>query len=130
MGKLIHFLVLSVAVMMVSGCYTSKTSGVRVQKGKIIVEDPVFAENLKIIKDAKEKTSHGFLHAQVTVQNANRTDFECQYRFEWIRANGMVQKHAPVLWRPIVIHGRELVEFDAVSPVQDAEDFRLSIRRK
>lgn len=129
MKVLIYFL-FSAGVLMTSGCFTQKTSGVMVQNGKIIVEDSVFAKNIKIIKDVKEKTSNGFLHVQVSVQNTNRTDFECQYRFEWIRTNGMVQKHAPMLWRPIVFHGREVVELDAVSPIKNTEDFRLLIRKK
>ena len=42
----------------------------------------------------------------------------------------MMQKHAPTPWRPILLHGREPVELDAVSPVPDADDFRLVIRRR
>ena len=57
-------------------------------------------------------------------------NYECRYRFEWRGANGVMQKHAPTPWRPILLHGREPVELDAVSPVPDTDDFRLVIRRR
>jgi len=117
-----------IALAAAGGCMN--TSGVWVEKGKLYVEDPAFATNIEVVKDIREKTSEGFLHAQVTVKNTNRTDYECQYRFEWFRANDMIQTHAEMPWRTIVLHGRDQARLTAVSPVQGTEDFRLSIRRK
>ena len=123
------FAVLSLAALV--GCAISeKTSGVWVEKGRLNIEDPAFAANIEIVKDIREKTPEGFLHVQVAVQNTNRTDYECLYRFEWIRANGMTQTHAETPWRPKLLHGREKTELEAVSPVLGTEDFRLSIRRR
>ena len=116
---------------MFAGCAMPRTSGVWVEKGRLIIEDPAFAANIEVLnKDIREMTSEGFLHAQVTVKNTNRTDYECQYRFEWFRGNGMKQTHAETPWRTILLHGRENVEMSAVSPVQGTEDFRLAIRRR
>ena len=112
------------------GCVSPRTSGVVVEKGRIVFEDPAFAANIEVLQDVRERTQEGFLHAQVTLQNTNRTDYECQYRFEWRGANGVMQKHAPTPWRPILLHGREPVELDAVSPLPDTDDFRLVIRRR
>ena len=113
-----------------SGCMNERTSGVMVEKGRIYIEDPAFASNIEVVRDIREKTPEGFLHAQVTVKNTNRTDYECQYRFEWIRGNGMKHTHAETPWRPILLHGRETTEMEAVSPLQGTEDFRLAIRRR
>ena len=113
-----------------AGCSFPNTSGVMVEKGRISIEDPAFAANIEVVRDIREKTTEGFLHAQVTVKNTNRTDYECQYRFEWIRGNGMKQTHAETPWRPILLHGRETAEMSAVSPLQGTEDFRLAIRRR
>ena len=121
---------LLVAISMLAGCSFPNTSGVMVEKGRIFIEDPAFAANIEVVRDIREKTQEGFLHAQVTVRNMNRTDYECLYRFEWIRGNGMTQTHAEMPWRPILLHGRATAEVSAVSPVQGTEDFRLAIRRR
>lgn len=114
---------------MFAGCAMPRTSGVWVEKGRLNIEDPAFAANIEVLKDIRELTSEGFLHAQVALQNTNREDFDCQYCFEWISENGMIQTHQPSPWRPIVLHGREVKELDAVSILQGSADFRLKIRR-
>ncbi len=113
-----------------AGCSFPNTSGVMVEKGRLFIEDPAFATNIEVVRDIREKTTEGFLHAQITVKNTNRTDYECQYRFEWIRGNGMKQTHAETPWRPVLLHGRETVEISAVSPLQGTEDFKLAMRRR
>ena len=113
-----------------AGCSFPRTSGVMVEKGRLFIEDPAFASNIEVVHDIREKTPEGFLQAQVVVKNTNRTDYECQYRFEWFRGNGMKQTHAETPWRPILLHGRETAEMSAVSPLQGTEDFRLAIRRR
>lgn len=101
----------------VAGCAMPRTSGVMVEKGRLYLEDPAFAANIEVVRDVREKTPEGFLHAQVTVKNANRQDYACQYRFEWRGKNGMIQKNASSFWRPVLLHGRGTEDFDAVSPV-------------
>ena len=118
-----------ISCVAVAGCAMLRTSGVVIEKGRLYLEDPAFAANIEVVRDVREKTPEGFLHAQVTVKNANRDDYACQYRFEWRGQNGMIQKHAQTTWRPAVLHGRETMEFDGVSPLQGTEDFRLAIRR-
>ena len=114
----------------ISGCMWPRTSGVMVEKGRFFIEDPAFAANIEVVRDACEKTSEGFLHAQVTLKNTNRDDYRCQYRFEWRGENGMMQTHQPSPWRPLVLHGREVKDLDAVSLLQDTADFRLTLRRE
>ncbi|MBR6470859.1 MAG: YcfL family protein [Victivallales bacterium] len=116
-------------LLLLAGCLAPKTSGVWVEKGRIILSDPAFAANLEVVRDAREKTAEGFLHAQVTLQNLNQEDFQCQYCFEWRDENGLMQTHAPTPWRPLVFHGGEVKEVDGVSPLQGASDFRLKLRR-
>lgn len=128
--KRILYVVATVALSGLCGCVSTRTSGVVVEKGRLFIEDPAFATNIEVVRDMREKTSDGFLHAQAVVKNTNRTDYECQYRFEWIRGNGMKQTHAETPWRPVLLHGRETVEMSAVSPLQGTEDFRLAIRRR
>lgn len=118
------------SLAMFAGCAVPRTSGVWVEKGRLNIEDPAFAANIEIVRDIRERTPEGFLHAQVMLQNTNRKDFDCQYCFEWRAENGMIQKHQPSPWRPLVMHGREMKELEAVSLLQDTADFRLKIRRQ
>ena len=119
----------SVLALGLAGCLSPKTSGVWVEKGRLYIEDPAFALNLDLVQDAMGRTPEGFLHVQVTVQNTDQRDYPCQYRFEWKTAQGLVQTHAQTPWRPIVLHGRDVVPLEAVSPLQGTADFRLCIRR-
>lgn len=119
----------ALAVLSLAGCSFARTSGVMVEKGRIYIEDPAFAANIEVVQDMREVMPDGFLHAQVTLKNANRTDYECQYRFEWRDKSGMMQKHAPAPWRPLFLHGRTTETVDAVCPLANADDFRLFIRR-
>lgn len=117
------------ATCLACGCLSPKTSGVAVEKGRLLIYDPSFALNLEMVQDARERTAEGFLHVQAKVQNTNQTDFRCQYRFEWKTSQGLVQTHAMTPWRPVVMHGRDETVFEATSTVQGSEDFRLAIRR-
>lgn len=121
--------VFAVALCVLAGCFSPRTSGVGVEKGRLFIEDSSFALNLDLIQDIREKTPEGFLHVQVALQNTNHQDYRCQFRFEWKTPQGLIQKHAVTPWRPIVLHGRETVTLDAVSPLQGTDDFRLVIRR-
>lgn len=127
--RIILVVMIASALSIFAGCLVSRTSGVAVEKGVLYIEDPAMGVNIEMIRDAREKTPDGFLRAQVFVKNTNRTDYKCQYRFEWLRANGMRQTHAETPWRSIELRGRETAVMEAVSPLQGTEDFRLSIRR-
>jgi uncharacterized protein YcfL len=118
------------ALLAASGCLRGNlTSGVAAENGRLAIEDPAFAMNLELEQDARTRTNEGFLHAQVTLKNTNRQDYPCQYKFEWFDEAGMAMKHASTPWRPLVLHGRETKDLDAVAPIQGAADFRLKIRR-
>ena len=121
--------VVAAAVLALSGCLSPKTSGVVVQNGRLYVEDPAFATNIEIVQDAKEVTPEGFLHVQVMLKNTNRRDFPCQFRFQWVTLDGLLQNHAETPWRPAIIHGRDTIILNAVSPLQGSNDFRLVLRR-
>jgi uncharacterized protein YcfL len=113
-----------------TGCLRGRpTSGVTTEQGRLIIEDPAFAMNLELVHAARTKTDEGFLHAQATLKNTNRDDYRCQYQFTWFDEAGLALKHARTPWRPLVLHGRETKELDAVAPIEGAEDFLLKIRR-
>lgn len=122
-------ILLALTMLAVTGCRTQKTSGLRYDEGKLVIENPDFASNLIIIKDIREKETESLLHVQVFLENLNHEDFRCQYCFEWYDENGMTMKHAPAPWRPLVLHGREVQEIDCISPLKGTTDYRLKLRR-
>ena len=119
----------ALCVMVVCGCLSPQTSGMSVEKGKLIIDDASFALNLELREDACERTPEGFLHVQVALKNTNDYDFPCQYQFVWKDGNGLVQRHAKAPWTPIVLHGGEETVLDAVSTIPNSADFRLNLRR-
>lgn len=120
----------ALAVAAGAGCLRGRmTSGVTAEGGRLLVEDPSFALNLELVRDARTRTKEGFLHAQATVKNTNRHDYRCQYQFVWFDEAGMAMSHALTPWKPLVLHGRETKNLDAVASVQGAADFWLKVRR-
>lgn len=117
------------SLAMFAGCVMPRTSGVWVEKGRLNIEDPAFAANVEVVRDVMKRNSRGFLHAQVVLKNTNRSDYRCQYRMEWRDRNGMIQKHQASPWTNLEMRGREEVEIDEVSTLNDSMDFRLKIRR-
>ncbi len=120
----------ALAVAAGSGCLRGRmTSGVTAEGRRLLVEDPSFALNLELVRDARTRTKEGFLHAQATVKNTNRHDYSCQYQFVWFDGAGMAMKHARTPGRPLELHVRETKDLDAVATIEGVEDFRLKIRR-
>ncbi|MBR3822861.1 MAG: YcfL family protein [Kiritimatiellae bacterium] len=126
--NIFNFAIVSIVVFF-AGCLSPKTSGVVVEKGRLIVHDASFALNLDMVSDTTQRTPEGFLRVQAKVRNTNHVDFRCQYRFEWKTPQGVVQTHALAPWRPVVLHGRDETVLEAVSLVPGADDFRLILRR-
>ena len=121
-------------VALAAACGCASTAGIWVdididKENTLHVEDPAFAANIKVIRAFQENTPEGFLYAQVEVQNTSRTDYRCQYRFEWIRAGGMTQEHSEMSWNPITLHGREPTRLKGMCTVNDAQRFRIFLRR-
>ena len=130
-GRIVAAFALACALVAgAAGCLQGRmTAGMVAEGGRLTIEDPAFALNLKLVRDARTRTPEGFLHAQATLKNTNRHDYRCQYQFAWLDGTGLAMPHAPSPWKPLVLHGRETKELDAVAPVQGAADFRLNIRR-
>ena len=119
-------LALSVAVL--SGCLPPPTSGLRINDGTIVSTNPAFASHFKAHRDTCVETPEGFLRVQVRLENLERADRQLQYRFQWIDDDGMDITSAKPLWKILTLHGRDIVELEAVCPVKGAKDFRLALR--
>ena len=122
-------IVLFGAVMSVfSGCLTPRTDCMSVETGRLQIDNVTRSLNLEMVQDAMYKTPEGFLRVQVTLQNRNREDFDCQYRFIWKDKNGLTLTHARSSWKPLVLHGKQKTVVEGVATISDAADFKLVIR--
>lgn len=125
-----HFSIVLLGVVMsvCFGCLTPRTDGMSVEKGRLQIDNVPFSLNLEMVQDAMYKTPEGFLRVQVTLQNKNREDFDCQYRFVWKDKDGLTLTHAQSSWKPLVLHGKQNTIVEGVAPIGAATDFKLVIR--
>lgn len=126
--KRIVIIILGIIISLCSGCLTPRTDGMSVEKGRLQIDNVPFSLNLEMIQDAMYKTNEGFLSVQVTLQNKNREDFECQYRFIWKDKDGLTLTHALSPWKPLVLHGKQKTIVEGVAPLGAATDFKLAVR--
>ena len=119
---------LSAVAFLLAGCLSTATSGTRVDDGTIIANNPAFASHFKAYRDASVVTPEGFRRVQVRLENLERTNRQLQYRFIWMDEHGMTMTAAKPLWKVLTIHGRDIVDLEAICPVQGAADFRLDLR--
>jgi uncharacterized protein YcfL len=126
--KQFSIVLLGVVMSVCYGCLTPRTDGISVEKGRLQTDNVPFSLNLEMVQDAMYKTPEGFLRVQVTLQNKNREDFDCQYRFMWKDKNGLTLTHAQSSWKPLVLYGKQKTVVEGVAPISAAADFKLAIR--
>ena len=126
--KQFSIVLLGVVMSVCYGCITPRTDGISVEKGRLQIDNVPLSLNLEMDQDAMYKTPEGFLRVQVTLQNKNREDFDCQYRFVWKDKNGLTLTHAQSSWKPLVLYGKQKTVVEGVSPISAAADFKLVIR--
>lgn len=119
---------LSLLLVFASGCLAPKTGGIKVEQGRLVVEDRGFASRIEVVKDQTTMTGSGFLRAQVTLRNTGMRNFSCQYRFTWKDGNGMELTSAETPWNALPLHGREETVVEGICPVPKAADFCLVLR--
>lgn len=126
MRKSMAILVSSLVVAF-AGCITD-TSGIAVEKGKMIVYNQRLAAHMSLTHHLKRDTKTGFVHVQAVLQNADYGDIQFQYRFEWYDADGMLIEETSPMWHTARVHGKDRKVLEGVSESRQAADFRLVIR--
>ena len=119
---------LPVLALLAGGCLSAATSGTRIDDGTLISNNPAFASHFKAYRDASVVTPEGFRRVQVRLENLERANRQLQYRFQWLDEHGMTMTAAKPLWKVLTIHGRDIVDLEAICPIQGAADFRLDLR--
>ena len=126
MKKLIAVLLIATSAVL-AGCLTD-TSGIVVEKGKLVVHNQRLAAHLDMQYQLRRETPSNFIHVQAFVQNADESDFSFQYRFQWRDADGMMLRETIPVWKTATIHGRDTLALEGVSETPAAADFRLVIK--
>lgn len=117
-----------------TGCQSPKTAGMSAkismngQESKIIQASSGVSDKIAILSAPSGYTADHFLIAQVELQSIVDRDFSFQYRFNWYDANGMEIYPGKALWMSHVIHGKETINLQSVSPYSTAASFKISIR--
>lgn len=123
---------LIVAIALVSalaGCQSVKnTSGIVVEKGRLVVHNERFATHLEMQYQLRRETPTNLVHVQAFVQNADETDITFQYRFEWKDEDGMILRETNPSWKIATVHGKDTVALEAVGESPYAADFRLIVK--
>lgn len=121
---------LLVVSFLISGCMTTRTDGVVVEDGTVVVHNVRFASHFVMKHQIKRGTDAGnFTQVQVAVRNDDTVDFSFQYRFTWFDKDGLeIQETAPV-WHPASVYGKGEVTLEGVSENKEAVSFRLVIRK-
>lgn len=126
MRKLVVF-AFSVLAIVFSGCI-SDTSGIVVEKGKMIINNQRFASHMSLMHYSLKETETGCLHVQVVLENSDYGDIRFQYLFEWYDKDGMLLEETSPMWRTLRMHGKDRKALECVSENKLAKDFRLAIR--
>ena len=126
MRKSLLILVTALAAAL-AGCITD-TSGIAVEKGKMIVYNQRLAAHMTLTHHLRRDTKTGFVHVQAILQNADYGDIQFQYRFEWLDADGMLIEETSPMWHTARVHGKDRKVLEGVSESRQAADFRLIIR--
>ena len=114
-------------VLSVAGC-VSNTSGMRIEEGCLIVDNPRFASHFRVLHHLKQVKETGFTYVQLVVQNTGEGDVRFQYRFQWKDADGFWLEETAPTWQVATIHGKDTVALDAVSEHRNIADFRVVLR--
>lgn len=120
-------MILSMLAIVFAGCI-SDTSGIVVEKGKMIIHNQHLAAHMFLTHHLRRDTSTGFVHVQAVLQNADYGDIRFQYRFEWYDKEGMLLEETSPMWHTARVHGKDRKVLEAVSESRQASDFRLVIR--
>lgn len=110
-----------------AGCITD-TSGIAVEKGKMTVYNQRLAAHMSLTHHLRRDATTGFVHVQAVLQNADNSDIQFQYRFEWYDADGMLVEETSPMWHTARVHGKDRKVLEGVSESRQSADFRLVIR--
>lgn len=110
-----------------AGCITD-TSGLRVERSKLMIDNGNFASHVRMLEQKRRDTPEGFVFVQVTVQNDDSNDGEFLYRFQWLDGDGIALPETAPSWHRAAFHGKDKVFLNGVSERRDAKDFRLVMR--
>lgn len=123
-----RLVLLGVALLALGGCYT-RTSGIIVDNGKIIVNEWRIANKIEYVGEITAKTELGFSRAQVEIVNKKRYDYRFQYKFTWFDADGLVIDETANVWKTDLVHGLDSAWLEAVCESPRAAKYRISIRK-
>ncbi len=132
--KYINVLALTLAASLLTACAGPKTSGARVEQVENSDEFTIDYHNTGMATELRIELMqlnrrNDFLNAQVTVESLSDRDKIYQYKFVWMDADGMLVAPNASTWQPLIMHGRERKQLQAVAIETRADRVQFQIRR-
>ena len=136
MNPFLYMLCLTLCSFFLLGCKsvnTIKPSDTLSKKAFIedvrVVTDPFLQSRAKVLGINETLTEGGFLKIQVELENLTPRTKHVEYLFEWFDKDGNLIPSTTRSYRVRELLGRETIFLQAVSPTDQASDFRLKMIR-
>jgi uncharacterized protein YcfL len=68
----------------------------------------------------------GLLFLEAQFSNSGPGDDQFEYRIKWLDRDGFSAGDEEA-WKPVLIHGQQKVQIQAIAPVQEAVDFKIEV---
>ncbi len=94
---------------------------------KRVSTDPSAKASANIISINETRLPSGLLKVQAEIYNKTRVKRTVNYRFEWVRQDGMAAQGLTSGWKSVRLFGKERKLISATATDPEAVDFRLKI---
>tara|TARA_B100000886_G_scaffold316246_1_gene254743 strand:- start:118 stop:456 length:339 start_codon:yes stop_codon:yes gene_type:complete len=85
------------------------------------------AKKIKIAEVKQSTVTENLLTIQVGLQNLTDKELNLNYKVEWLDGDGMIVKDSSLVWKPLLIRGRDTVGIQSVATTPNARNFNLKI---
>ncbi len=102
--------------------------------------DPALAKHLVIhneslagdviITNMQSRTTGGLLEVAVALTNLTTGDLRLQYQFSWFDATDFAVEQGTRAWVPLVLHGSQSANVQAVAPNATVTTYKVNVREQ
>lgn len=94
---------------------------------KLKIDNPKLAKKISITDIASRKKNQ-VLQVNVEIVSTDKKSQNLQYQFTWFDQQGFVIESNKQAWKPLELHGGQLVKLQGVAPNELADTFNIYIR--
>lgn len=123
------WLVAGLGLVVLAGCSSSNTAGLRIDSAsqQVLYSDSALDDDLTI-DNIDTQENNGNTRGLVKITNNSQDTQNLQYRFYWYDDQGLEVNAKQGAWRQFILRGYESMALSEVSVNPNATDFRIQIR--